>query len=132
MINLTEKQINIAKKFIPDIEELVKDEKNADYIVNELFSNIEFDDDCEKPTDFGCEVEDLTDYVNSVYNTNYAFSDKSKCRLYKCIENPPKGNFIVNKEYLAEGVINAFAIIDENNEIYPFYDDVFNKCFIKI
>lgn len=61
MINLTDKQINIAKKVIPNIEELVKDEGNTNYIFEKLYDFVSFDiadnvaTNGNEPTEFGRE-----------------------------------------------------------------------------
>lgn len=140
MINLTEKQTKIAKEVIPNIEELVKDESNTSYIFEKLYDFVSFDIADNKatngndPTEFGREVEEVMDYVNAAYESKFLFNGKN-CEQFKCIEIPPKGTFVTGNEYKGVHIGGSdpkTSIIDNNNEIYPFYDDVFNKCFIKI
>lgn len=140
MINLTDKQINIAKKVIPNIDELVKDESNINYIFEKLCDFVSFDivdnkaTDGNDPTEFGREVEDVMDYVNAAYESKFLF-DSKYCKQFKCIEIPPKGSFMMGNEYKGiciGGGDPMNSIIDDNNELYPFYNEVFNKCFVKI
>lgn len=137
MINLTEKQLNIAKKVIPNIDELVKDESNTNYIFEKLYDFVSFDiannaiTDGNNPTDFGGEVESIVDYINAVYESKFLF-DEGRYTMHQCIKKPSRGKFIIDKQYKCVCMKDENAVIDDDKEIYPFYDKDFTECFVKI
>lgn len=90
MITLPKKDIEIAKKVIPNIEELMKDENNAEELV--LLLNdamIETMDENDIPSDFGSECERIMDDINYRYCST-SLSEKEKRYLeYSREENKP-------------------------------------------
>lgn len=68
MIVLSEKDIEIAKEVIPNLDELLQDEKNAEDIV-ELLNDamISTMDKNDIPSDFGRECERIMDDINYRY-----------------------------------------------------------------